>query len=46
MNAVIKSLKTHKVPGEDDIRPKMLKAINMYGVRWLTRVCQEACRTG
>ena len=24
----------------------MLKAMNLYGVRWLTRVCQVACRTG
>ena len=46
VNAVIKSLKTGKVPREDDIRPEMLKAMNMYGVRWLTRVCKVACRTG
>ena len=24
----------------------MLKAMNMYGVRWLIRVCKVACRTG
>ena len=45
-NAVIKSLKTGKAPGEDDFRPEMLKAMNVYGVRWLTRVCKVACRTG
>ena len=42
VNAVIKSLKTSKTPGEDDIRPDMLKAMNIYGVRWLTRVCKVA----
>ena len=39
-------MKTVKAPGEDDIRPEMLKATNMPGVLWLTRVCKVACRTG
>ena len=46
VHAVITSVKTGKAPGGDDIRPEMLKAINVYGVRWLTRVFQVACRTG
>ena len=46
MNAIIKLLKTGKTHGEDDIRPEMLKAMNIHDVRWLTRVCKVACRTG
>ena len=46
VNALIKSLKTGKALDEDDIRPEMLKVMNMRGVRWLTRVCKVACKTG
>ena len=42
----MKSLKIGKTPDENDIRPGMSKAMNMYGVRWLTCVCKVACRTG
>ena len=43
---LLKSLKTGKAPSEDDIKPQTLKVMNVYGVRWLTRVFQVACRTG
>ena len=46
MNAVIKLLKSGKAPGEDDVRPEILRAMNTHGVRWLIRVCKVACRTG
>ena len=43
VNAVIISLKTGKAPGEDDIRPAMLKAMNMSGVRWLSVGLRQGC---
>ena len=42
MHAVIKPLKTGKARGENDVKPEMLKAMNVYAVRWLTRVFEEA----
>ena len=38
VSTLIKSLKAGKTFGEDDIRPKMLKVIKNFGVRWLTRM--------
>ena len=46
VSTATKSLKAGKVPGEDAIRPKMLKAMNNFVVRWLTRVFQVAWKTG
>ena len=40
VSTAIKSLKAGKARDEDDIRPKRLKAMNNFGVCWLTRVCQ------
>ena len=41
VSTAIKFLKAGKAL-EDDIRPEMLKAMNNFSVRWLTRVCQVA----
>ena len=38
----IRGLKSGKAAGGVEIGPEMLKALNREGVRWLTRVCQEA----
>ena len=46
VSTAIKSLKAGKAPGEDAIRPKMLKAMKNFVVRWLTRVFQVAWKTG
>ena len=37
-----KRIKSGKAADEDEIRPKMLKALAGEGIFWLTRVCQVA----
>ena len=42
----IQRIKSGKAAGEDEIRPKMLKALTVEGILWLTRVCQVAWKLG
>jgi exonuclease III len=44
--SAIKSLKSGKAAGIDEIRPEMLKALGPEGVQWLTRVIQVAWNSG
>jgi len=44
--SAIKSLKSGKAAGIDEIRPEMLKALNKDGIRWLTRTCGVVWKTG
>ncbi|CAF3333272.1 unnamed protein product [Rotaria sp. Silwood2] len=44
--SAIKSLKSGKAAGIDEIRPEMLKTLNDDGIRWLTRICGIVWRTG
>ena len=42
----IKEIKSEKAAGENEIRPKMYKALTGKGILWLTRVCQVAWKFG
>ncbi|CAF1059527.1 unnamed protein product [Rotaria sp. Silwood1] len=46
VSSAIKSLKSGKAAGIDEIRPEMLKALNNGGIRWLTRICAVVWKTG
>ena len=46
VSTAVKSLKAGKAPGKDDIKSKMLKAMNNLGVFWMTRVFQVAWKAG
>jgi len=43
---VVKKLFRDKAPGADEIRPEMLKALDIVGVSWLTRLFNVAWRSG
>ena len=46
LSDAIKSLKSGKAAGIDEIRPEMLKSMGEKGMQWLLRVCRTAWRTG
>ena len=41
----MKSLRSDKAAGIDEIRPEMLKALSPCGTQWLTRICNVVWRT-
>lgn len=43
---VVKKLLSGKSPGVDEIRPEMLKALDIVGLSWLTRLFSVAWRSG
>ncbi|TWW68268.1 hypothetical protein D4764_19G0000660 [Takifugu flavidus] len=43
---VVKKLLVDKAPGVDDIRPEFLKALDVVGLSWLTRLCNIAWTSG
>ncbi|CAF1534892.1 unnamed protein product [Adineta ricciae] len=46
VSLAIKSLKSGKAAGIDEIRPEMLKALKDGGIRWLTRICGVVWKSG
>ncbi|TWW81798.1 hypothetical protein D4764_01G0016130 [Takifugu flavidus] len=43
---VVKKLLGGKAPGVDEIRPEFLKALDVVGLSWLTRLCNIAWTSG
>ncbi|TWW64289.1 hypothetical protein D4764_03G0012970 [Takifugu flavidus] len=43
---LVKKLLGGKVPGVDEIRPEFLKALDVVGLSWLTRLCKIAWTSG
>jgi hypothetical protein len=46
VTTAIKSLKSGKAVGVDEIRPEMLKSLVSGGIRWLTRIFRLVWKTG
>ncbi len=42
VSKVVMKLLSGKAPGVDEIRPEMLKALNIVGLSWLTRTFNVA----
>ncbi|MEL7181936.1 MAG: reverse transcriptase family protein, partial [Pseudomonadota bacterium] len=43
---VVKKLHSGRAPGVDEIRPDFLKALDVVGLSWLTRLCNIAWKSG
>ena len=39
---VVKNLLAGRAPGVDEIRPELLKTLDVVGLSWLTRLCNIA----
>ncbi|XP_076740219.1 uncharacterized protein LOC143418639 [Maylandia zebra] len=42
----VKQLLGGRAPGVDEVRPEFLKALDVVGLSWLTRLCKVAWRSG